>query len=188
MATTLGKETPSDIAVYYFDTETGLYYLQSRYYDPQVGRFLNADDSSYLGLSGSLISYNLFCYCENDAVNNNDPSGAFSLSKVLSSIKKYINLDIGWTKLTVKLSKEFSVILGMIALIYRLSSINTSIKNIRDMNKFTNKEFIYTIIASIPYATQILLQNYIIFLDVSSVVAMFTVISTVFNVGYFRCI
>ena len=34
---------------YYYDTETGLYYLQSRYYDPRTGRFLNADALSYLG-------------------------------------------------------------------------------------------------------------------------------------------
>ncbi len=60
---------------YYYDTETGLYYLQSRYYDPETGRFLNADDVKYLGKTETLLSYNAFAYCENDPANNADPSG-----------------------------------------------------------------------------------------------------------------
>ena len=58
---------------YYYDTETGLYYLQSRYYDPQTGRFINAD--GLLGANGDLISYNLFTYCSNNPVMGYDPSG-----------------------------------------------------------------------------------------------------------------
>jgi len=60
---------------YTYDSDTGLYYLQSRYYDPTTGRFLNADDVSYLGTTGNVLSYNLFAYCENDAINNSDPTG-----------------------------------------------------------------------------------------------------------------
>ena len=41
MASTLGAQNPIRYRGYYYDTETGLYYLQSRYYDPVVGRFLN---------------------------------------------------------------------------------------------------------------------------------------------------
>ena len=50
---------------YYYDKETNLYYLQSRYYDPETGRFLNADDVDHLGASGMVLSFNLFAYCEN---------------------------------------------------------------------------------------------------------------------------
>jgi len=60
---------------YIYDNETGLYYLQSRYYDPEVCRFINCDDVHYIGTSESEVSYNPFAYCENDAVNNVDPSG-----------------------------------------------------------------------------------------------------------------
>ncbi len=60
---------------YVYDQETGLYYLQSRYYDPETGRFLNADSVDYLGVSGTMLGYNAFAYCENNAVNCWDPSG-----------------------------------------------------------------------------------------------------------------
>lgn len=57
---------------YYFDGETGFYYLQSRYYDPETGRFINADDVGYLGESNYL---NLFAYCGNNPVMFTDPTG-----------------------------------------------------------------------------------------------------------------
>ncbi len=58
---------------YYFDTETGFYYLQSRYYDPVVSRFINAD--RYASTGRGLLSYNMFAYCQNNPVNYSDPSG-----------------------------------------------------------------------------------------------------------------
>ena len=54
---------------YYYDTETGLYYLQSRYYDPETGRFINCDDVNYIGVTGMEISYNPFAYCTNEPIN-----------------------------------------------------------------------------------------------------------------------
>lgn len=52
-----------------------MYYLQSRYYDPETGRFLNADDVDYIGYSGEQLSYNAFAYCENEPVVGWDPTG-----------------------------------------------------------------------------------------------------------------
>ena len=60
---------------YYYDEEIGLYYLNSRYYDPRTGRFLNADDTAYLGADGTPLSYNLFAYCGNNPVMYSDKSG-----------------------------------------------------------------------------------------------------------------
>ena len=59
---------------YYLDTETGFYYLNSRYYDPAIGRWLNAD-AQISGIGGDLRGYNLFAYCFNNPVNMSDPSG-----------------------------------------------------------------------------------------------------------------
>ena len=61
---------------YYYDSETGFYYLQSRYYDPANRRFINAD--SYISTNSiDMISYNMFAYCGNNPVIHFDPSGHF---------------------------------------------------------------------------------------------------------------
>ena len=52
---------------YYYDTESGFYYLQSRYYDPTTGRFLNAD--GYVNANGDLQGFNMYAYCSNNSVN-----------------------------------------------------------------------------------------------------------------------
>ena len=58
---------------YYYDTETGLYYLQSRYYNPAWGRFLNAD--GYVNANGDLIGFNMYAYCSNNPVVYLDYTG-----------------------------------------------------------------------------------------------------------------
>ncbi len=74
---------------YVYDNETDLYYLQSRYYDPETGRFLNADDVDYIGYSGEQLSYNMFAYCENEPVNDSDPRGYYSRKKAIEYAKKW---------------------------------------------------------------------------------------------------
>ena len=64
---------------YYYDEETGLYYLQSRYYDPEVGRFINADDVDYIEPE-TLMGCNLYAYCGNNPVMYVDPTGNFAIS------------------------------------------------------------------------------------------------------------
>ena len=77
MASTLGVINPLTYRGYVYDHETGLYYLQSRYYNPTWGRFLNAD--SFVSTGGSLGS-NMFAYCENDPVNLIDSTGTMPLA------------------------------------------------------------------------------------------------------------
>ena len=71
----IGYINPIRYRSYYYDVETNLYYLESRYYDPETGRFLNADSLSYLGEGSDLQNYNLYSYCENNPVMYCDPSG-----------------------------------------------------------------------------------------------------------------
>ena len=59
---------------YYYDTETGFYYLQSRYYDPVNHRFINADAYATTDPTNA-ISCNMFAYCNNNPVNRIDPTG-----------------------------------------------------------------------------------------------------------------
>ena len=63
---------------YYYDTDTALYYLQSRYYNAQWGRFLNADGVGCIGANQDFASFNLFAYCSNNPVMNIDPLGTFN--------------------------------------------------------------------------------------------------------------
>ena len=67
---------------YYFDEETGLYYLQSRYYDPELGRFISADSIEYLDPE-TLGGLNLYAYCGNNPVINYDPTGELFLTCLL---------------------------------------------------------------------------------------------------------
>ena len=70
----LGKTNPFRYRSYYFDTETELYYLKSRYYDPEVGRFITIDDISYLDPE-SINGLNLYAYCGNNPVMFIDETG-----------------------------------------------------------------------------------------------------------------
>ena len=73
MAWTLGQINPFRYRSYYYDVETGFYSLQSRYYDPEIGRFINADGE--IAGVGSVQGNNLFQYCFNNPVNMSDPTG-----------------------------------------------------------------------------------------------------------------
>ena len=78
LAGTVGKVNPFLYRGYCYDSETGFYYLNSRYYDPQTGRFLNADGaiSTGTGIGG----YNMFAYCNNNTVNMADDGGSRPLA------------------------------------------------------------------------------------------------------------
>ena len=75
-ANTAAKYNPFRYRGYYYDAETGLYYVSSRYYDPEVGRWINADNQ-IAGVGGEVLGYNMFAYCMNNPVNMSDPSGSW---------------------------------------------------------------------------------------------------------------
>ena len=78
---------------YFYDTETGLYYLQSRYYDPEVGRFINPD--AFASTGRGILQANTFAYCLNNPVNFADHTGyaletVFDVVSLCMSIKDVI--------------------------------------------------------------------------------------------------
>ena len=73
MATTLGALNPLRYRGYVYDHETEFYYLQSRYYNPEWGRFINAD--ALVSTGQGIIGNNMFAYCGNNPVNREDPTG-----------------------------------------------------------------------------------------------------------------
>ncbi len=75
MANTLGELNPLRYRGYVYDNETNFYYLQSRYYNPAMGRFINAD--SIVDTEQGLNSTNMFAYCGNNPVSREDTEGRF---------------------------------------------------------------------------------------------------------------
>ena len=78
----IGDLNPLRYRGYYYDAETGFYYLQSRYYDPAICRFINADGLFTDGFIGA----NLFAYCANNPVNTVDPTGNFAITATVALI------------------------------------------------------------------------------------------------------
>ena len=99
-ATFIGHINPLRYRGYYYDRETRLYYLQSRYYDFANCRFINADAYATTN-AGSFLSCNMFAYCENNPINRVDPDGAFwrelgaKISKTWGEIKSWASNTFG---------------------------------------------------------------------------------------------
>lgn len=72
----LGRRNPFRFKGYYYDEELGMYYLNSRYYDPEVGRFISPDTTDILEVQDDLYDKNLYAYCDNNPVMRIDSSGA----------------------------------------------------------------------------------------------------------------
>ncbi len=72
---TLGVLNPLRYRGYVFDTETGLYYLQSRYFNPKMARFINADE--YAATGQGILGNNMFAYCQNNPIKYIDTKGTF---------------------------------------------------------------------------------------------------------------
>lgn len=72
---------------YYYDRETNLYYLNSRYYNPEWGRFINAD--GIINGNTDIIGHNLYAYCSNNPVGNMDSEGIFFRKIILVVSKAY---------------------------------------------------------------------------------------------------
>ncbi len=80
---------------YYYDSETGLYYLISRYYDPETGRFVNTDNV-ISGTGDSVQGFNLYAYCFNNPVNSTDETGNWPkfITNIVSSVKTAVKSAI----------------------------------------------------------------------------------------------
>ncbi len=75
LADTIGQINPLRYRGYYYDAETGFYYVSSRYYDPEIGRFISADTTDVLDVQGDLYDKNLYAYCDNNPIMRVDYSG-----------------------------------------------------------------------------------------------------------------
>jgi len=91
----IGAVNPFRYRSYYYDEETKLYYLNSRYYNPEWGRFINAD--GIIGANKDILGYNLYAYVGNNPINNSDDNGHF-FKKAWNWVKKKAKQVLNVTK------------------------------------------------------------------------------------------
>lgn len=115
-AGTIGKINPFRYRGYYYDEETGMYYLKNRYYDPEIRRFISAD--SYISGFNSTMC-NVFCYCGNNPLSNSDPEGTF-FKKIVHFLKSK------WKKTKKAVAKVYNFVREHVATFVGTESYQTS--------------------------------------------------------------
>ena len=137
---TIREINPIRYRGYVYDTETSLYYLQSRYYDPFAGRFLNADIYCDTGTSTPL-STNMFAYCENNIINKIDPSGYWVVSAGLEGgaaaiLGLYLAVGVGFdgTNIAITLSVGMLIITNASAYISGYFAYYPNKKSVKNLS------------------------------------------------------
>jgi RHS repeat-associated protein len=136
---TVAYDNPFRYRGYYFDLETGLYYLNSRYYDSTVGRFINVD--GLVSASSTLLGTNMYAYCENNPVNYQDSTGFFleglvnftnnlsrGISQVITTVEACLFAQISF----VALGGAIGV--GLITGAVTVDEVNQDLKNLNFFN------------------------------------------------------
>ena len=85
---TMASVNPIRYRGYYYDAETGLYYLHSRYYDPEVGRFINPD--AFASTGQGILGANMFAYCGNEPILHSDPDGNSFIDPLVEQIVRSV--------------------------------------------------------------------------------------------------
>lgn len=90
-----------------------MYYLQTRYYDPAICRFISPDELGYLGANGDLTGYNLYAYCSNNPVMCCDPSGHIAISTLIALITVGIATLVTAATATYGMVEEETIVLDL---------------------------------------------------------------------------
>ena len=141
---TVAAKNPLRYRGYYYDTDTQLYYCQSRYYDPAIGRFINADALTSTGQG--IIGNNMFAYCNNNPVNMSDTKGNWpewveTTAKVASGLLvgvAVVGTVAAITSLTAGTGTALAVYGWSVLLGASLSGINGGVANAAQGNSYAN--------------------------------------------------
>lgn len=112
-SSTTATKNPYKYRGYYYDSDLAMYYLQTRYYDPAICRFISPDELGYLGANGDLVSYNLYAYCSNNPVMCCDPSGHIAISTLVALITVGIATLVTAAAITYGVVEEETIVLDL---------------------------------------------------------------------------
>ena len=119
----IALKNPFRYRSYYYDTETGLYYLNSRYYDPETGRFINVDDISIINESNDLLNgLNLFIYCSNNPVMLTDKNGQSWWDDLWQKIRNGWDIIIGTIASVVLVGVGLLLTIGSAGALYNIGA------------------------------------------------------------------
>ena len=105
---TVGQKNPLRYRGYYFDYETLFYCLDSRYYDPFVGRFVNAD--GYMSTGQGVLGYNMFAYCLNSPIILEDSTGSRPvIDDLRGETAEQRELSFSYIRANVKYTEPFTI-------------------------------------------------------------------------------
>ncbi len=110
--TDIANVNPFRYRGYYYDKEIGLYYLQSRYYDSRVGRFVTADNPRVVAIDPTPVNISLYTYCQNEPIFHSDPNGYWVLTLGVSwGISFLIGINI-FATLLIDSSWDYGLFIG----------------------------------------------------------------------------
>ena len=128
-STFIGNINPFRYRSYYYDIETNLYYLMSRYYDPEIGQFISPDDMEYMDFN-LIAGINLYAYCNNNPVMNYDPDGnsvavvifiilaIIAFNATISDIKSIKNLKVKVENDIVTIKNSYQIVTPWVQMFY----------------------------------------------------------------------
>ena len=114
---------------YYYDTETELYFLKTRYYDPEIGRFISPDSIEYLDPE-TINGLNLYAYCNNNPVTNVDPNGNKWWHWVLGALLAVTSIVVAVATVGATAAIAATVMGGLVGALYGGASAYTSGQNV----------------------------------------------------------
>ena len=145
--THVGNVNPIRYRGYYYDVETGLYYLKSRYYDPTIGRFISPDSVDFLN-PDTINGLNLYAYCGNNPIMNVDPSGHFAITTTIGLfVAAYIVMAL--LSITTYIESETHIIQNGLNLLGNAivdfgEYILTGIENLFGNTNISNSNIVFT--------------------------------------------
>ena len=144
LATTLGADNPFRYRGYYYDTETGLYYLTTRYYDPEVCRFISAD--VYMSTGQGVLGGNMWAYCGNNPVAMVDSNGQeTNWNTLFGGIELLLVAAVGFASVATVLSGGCAaplLVLTIAAMTASAATVSAACGTAEVVEAFTDHNFI----------------------------------------------